>query len=162
MTKKVIFPVDTPLYYSYNTVERCITRVIQLGVMIDFKDFTAVEGKPIYQQIIRHVKRGCISGTISDGDELPSVRALAALLGINPMTVQKAYRLLSEEGVVESRAGSKSCITVNDEIIDLFKKDLLEETVSEMVNELKQMGINLNDAQALMTRYWGCDENEEQ
>ena len=129
--------------------------------MIDFKDFNAVEGKPIYQQIIRHVKRGCISGTISDGDELPSVRALAALLGINPMTVQKAYKLLSDEGVIESRAGSKSCITVNDEIIGQFKKDLLEETISGMVGELKQMGIKLSDAQRLISEYWGCEDEKQ-
>ncbi len=129
--------------------------------MIDFKDFNAVEGKPIYQQIIGHVKRGCISGTITDGDELPSVRALAALLGINPMTVQKAYRLLSEEGVIESRAGSKSCITVNDEIIGLFKRDLLEETISGMVSELKQMGIELSDAHRLISEYWGCEDEKQ-
>ena len=49
---------------------------------------------PIYLQILLYIKRGIIAGSIVDGAELPSRRVLSALLGVNPNTVQKAYKLL--------------------------------------------------------------------
>ena len=65
--------------------------------MISFDDFLMEDGIPIYLQIILWLKRGIASGQIRDGDELPSRRVLSARLGVNPNTVQKAYRLLEEE-----------------------------------------------------------------
>ena len=62
--------------------------------MISFDGFTIEDGSPIYLQIILYIKRCIIAGTIVDGDELPSRRVLSALLGVNPNTIQKAYRLL--------------------------------------------------------------------
>ena len=52
--------------------------------MVSFEAFRAVDGTPVYLQIINFIKRGAIAGTIRDGDELPSRRVLSALLGINP------------------------------------------------------------------------------
>ena len=61
--------------------------------MVSFDAFRAVDGTPVYLQIIRYIKRGAVAGTIRDGDELPSRRVLSALLGVNPNTVQKACRM---------------------------------------------------------------------
>ena len=76
--------------------------------MVSFDDLVLVEGVPIYQQILRHVKLGIAGGTIPHGETLPSRRVVSALLGVNPNTVQKAYRLLEEEGLIQSRSGAKS------------------------------------------------------
>ena len=67
--------------------------------MISFDTFRGTEGTPIYQQTLLFIKRGAVAGTIRDGDELPSRRMLSALLGINPNTVQKAFRMLEDEGL---------------------------------------------------------------
>ena len=58
--------------------------------MISFEGFRMEDGIPIYQQILLYLKRGVVAGEIRNGDELPSRRALSALLGVNPNTVQKA------------------------------------------------------------------------
>ena len=68
--------------------------------MISFEGFKTEDGTPVYQQILLYIKRGAVAGTIADGDDLPSRRMLSALLGINPNTVQKAFRLLEEEGLI--------------------------------------------------------------
>lgn len=81
--------------------------------MISFDMFTATNGIPIYLQIILYIKRGIIAGTIVDGDELPSRRMLSAVLGVNPNTVQKAYKMLEDEGLIRSHSGAKSCVVVN-------------------------------------------------
>ena len=67
--------------------------------LVSFDRFALSGGSPIYSQIIRFIKAGIVAGTIADGDELPSRRALSALLGVNPNTIQKACRLLEEEGL---------------------------------------------------------------
>ena len=70
--------------------------------MVDFSAFVPEDGLPIYLQIIRHVKRAIAAGTVQAGDELPSRRVLSAQLGVNPNTVQKAYKLLEDEGIIPS------------------------------------------------------------
>ena len=70
--------------------------------MLSFSHLILADGVPIYQQILRYVKLGIAGGTIAHGEELPSRRVVSALLGVNPNTVQKAYRLLEEEGLILS------------------------------------------------------------
>lgn len=61
--------------------------------------------RPIYQQIVDEVRRGLVLGTLAPEDPLPSVRALAADLRVNPNTVQQAYRELERAGIIYSRRG---------------------------------------------------------
>ena len=78
--------------------------------VISFAEFVTREGSPLYLQLVRYVQRGIAAGTIRPGDELPSRRALAALLGVNPNTIQKACAMLEEEGVIASHTGAKSVV----------------------------------------------------
>ena len=61
--------------------------------------------RPIYQQIVDEVRRAVVLGTLAPEDPLPSVRALAAELRVNPNTVQQAYRELERAGIIYSRRG---------------------------------------------------------
>jgi GntR family transcriptional regulator len=61
--------------------------------------------RPIYQQIVDEVRRALVLGTLVPEDPLPSVRALAAELRVNPNTVQQAYRELERAGIIYSRRG---------------------------------------------------------
>ena len=62
-------------------------------------------GVPIYRQLIEQIRRQIMSGQLSEGEQLMSVRELAAQLRVNPMTISKAYALLEVEGLVERRRG---------------------------------------------------------
>ncbi len=62
-------------------------------------------GVPLYLQITQQVRRLIASGTLAPGDQLPTVRELAAELVVNPNTVARAYRDLEHDGVVETRRG---------------------------------------------------------
>ena len=66
---------------------------------------------PIYQQITAQVRLGVTTGKLAVGDQLPSVRALAEDLVVNPNTVARAYGDLMREGLLESRAGRGVFIT---------------------------------------------------
>ncbi|MBO5352845.1 MAG: GntR family transcriptional regulator [Lachnospiraceae bacterium] len=126
--------------------------------MISFEEFVMQDGSPIYQQILLFIKRGAIAGTIEDGEELPSRRVLSALLGVNPNTVQKAYRLLEEEKLIQSLQGSKSTMVLTEEKVRSIREELLEEDARSAVQKLKQMGISREEAVELIERYWDREE----
>ena len=67
--------------------------------------------KPIYQQLTDQVRLAVTNGKLAVGDQLPSVRALAEELVVNPNTVARAYGELTREGLLESRAGRGVFIT---------------------------------------------------
>lgn len=62
-------------------------------------------GEPVWRQIVERVKYGIAAGQIAGGEQLPSIRALAAELSINPRTVVKAYEELEHAGLVVMRQG---------------------------------------------------------
>lgn len=122
--------------------------------MISFEHFILEDGIPIYLQIVRHIKREIVSGVIVNGDEVPSRRVLSALLGVNPNTIQKAYRILEEEKLMESHSGAKSYMVLTDSSISLVRRQLLENDATSIVNALKQMGLSKEEAVALIENYW--------
>lgn len=68
-------------------------------------------GVPIYRQIIDQIVGSVAAGTLSGGDQLPTVRQLAVDLSINPNTVIRAYRELEIRGVLETEQGTGTFIS---------------------------------------------------
>ena len=127
--------------------------------MISFEKFIMEDGMPIYLQILQYIKRGIIAGSITDGDELPSRRMLSALLGVNPNTVQKAYRMLEDEGLISSHSGAKSYMVLNEETVAKVRGQLLEGDAIGIVLSMKQMGLSKAEAIALLENYWNKEVN---
>lgn len=125
--------------------------------MVSFEDFRPADGVPIYLQILTYIKRGAIAGRIHDGDELPSRRVLSALLGVNPNTVQKAFRMLEDEGLIESRTGAKSCMTLTEDTLHALRAELLSEELRSIARTLRQMGITKDEALRLIAQHWEED-----
>lgn len=68
-------------------------------------------GVPTYLQLVDQVRRGVLLGYLREGDQLPTVREVAAAVVVNPNTVAKAYRELDRAGLVSARAGQGTFIT---------------------------------------------------
>jgi GntR family transcriptional regulator len=66
---------------------------------------------PIYKQVTDQVWQAVVTGRLAVGDQLPSVRALAEDLVVNPNTIARAYADLARDGLIESRAGRGVFIT---------------------------------------------------
>lgn len=122
--------------------------------MIDFAGFVQAEGQPIYLQIIRYIKQGLASGDIADGEELPSRRVLSAQLTVNPNTIQKAYRLLEEEGLVCSHAGAKSYACATEVQRSALRRELTENELRGMIQSMKRMGLTAREAAALVEKLY--------
>lgn len=69
---------------------------------------------PIYEQLYQTIAQMAALGGMEKGEVLPSVRALAQELGVNPNTVQKAYGMLERDGIIYSLPGKGSFLSGND------------------------------------------------
>lgn len=126
-----------------------------------FDGFSPVEGSPLYRQIIRHIQRGLAAGSIRYGDELPSRRTLSALLGVNPNTVQKAYRLLEEEGIITSHTGAKSLVAADAQTVERVRRELLSEEAGALVRAMREMGVDREEALDEIRRLWDAPPEAE-
>ena len=126
--------------------------------MVSFDDFKATDGSPLYVQILRHIRQGIAAGTILDGDALPSRRVLSATLGINPNTVQRAYRELEEDGLVSSHSGAKSCMVLPAAAVERVRRELVESEIKTMARTLRAAGVSKDEAKELLERFWEEDE----
>ena len=122
--------------------------------MISFASFKAQDGIPIYLQIVKYIKSGIVSKSVISGDEVPSRRVLSALLGVNPNTIQKAYKMLEDEGLMESRSGAKSYMVFDEVAVLKVRQQLLETDATAIIGSLKQMGLNKEEALKLIETYW--------
>ncbi len=122
--------------------------------MVSFEKFVLEDSGPIYMQIIRYIKQGIAAGVIGGQEEVPSRRALSALLGVNPNTIQKAYHLLEEEGIIVSRSGAKSYTCVEDQTVERIRMELLAGDTQAWVKAMKRLGMSKEEAYALADRAW--------
>ena len=104
---------------------------------------------PIYLQVMTAIKRDIVTGELAPGEKLPSVRALATQLSINPNTIQRAYNELESEGYIYSIPG-KGSFAAGDVGTDENRKKELKEKVRELLAELRYLGVSEEELLALL------------
>lgn len=127
-------------------------------MIVDFSELELNELSPIYLQIVRYIKIKMINRQVSNGDELPSRRVLSAYLGVNPNTIQKAYKTMEEEGFLVSLAGSKSLLEFDEMLTDKYRRELLIAEAGRYVQEMKRMGLDAEEAMKLVSECWEGEE----
>ena len=101
---------------------------------------------PIYLQLVEQLKIYIISGKISPGDRLPSVRELALQTKVNPNTMQKALLELEELGLIYTERTNGKFVTVDKKLIDKYKKEYAEELINKYFSGMENIGFNKNEA----------------
>ena len=98
------------------------------------------DARPIYQQIKDGLRKLILTGAIAADEKLPSVRALATELAINPNTIQRAYAELESEGVIYSVAGKGSFAAPHHEAATARKEELFQQ-LDALVGELHDLNV---------------------
>lgn len=122
--------------------------------MLDFTKLELNTIEPVYVQIVSFVKRQIFTGAAEKGESLPSRRELAAILKINPNTVQKAFRLMEEEGIVVTPPNAVSAIHWDDAIFEKIQRELTAGLVAEFVAHAKENGLTLETVAELLKEEW--------
>lgn len=96
-------------------------------VSLDYQSRT-----PIYEQIIKEIERYVALGILKPNEQIPSIRELAANLGINPNTVKKAYTELEQKGVIY-------VISTKGTFIADKTKEVVERKIEEGIRDINKI-----------------------
>ena len=106
---------------------------------LDYRD-----ARPIYEQVKDGLRRLMVTGVIREGEKLPSVRAMAGNLAINPNTIQRAYEALEAEGYVCSVPGKGSFAAPNTGV-DEGRRSALLHSFDQTASELLFLGMTAEE-----------------
>ena len=116
-------------------------------------------GVPAYRQLVDQIRLQVAGGRLKPGDEIPSTRALSAELGLNPMTISRAYALLEEEGILERRPGLPLVVRARSGATSATARSAqLAKALRPVASVARQLGISGKDAGDIHRRL--IDEHE--
>lgn len=101
-----------------------------------------IENIPIYLQIKDYLEEKIITESYSLGEQMPSVRQLALELAVNSNTVQKALKVMIEEGVIITLRGKGNFVTENAAIVEELKNQIVSETFDSTYDKLHLLKMN--------------------
>lgn len=108
--------------------------------------------RPIYLQIAEDIRSQILTGSLKAGSQIMSTTQYAATYRINPATANKAFALLSEEGIIEKRRGIGMFVT--SEALTLLQKEgkmnFLEEYVKPLTIQALALGIHEDEVISLL------------
>ena len=107
------------------------------------------DSRPIYEQIKDGLRKLIVTGALRPDEKLPSVRAMATDLAINPNTIHRAYGELESEGYIYSVPGKGSFAAANAAADSARRAELLTQ-VRELLSELRYLGVSQQELLALV------------
>lgn len=124
---------------------------------IDYKSRT-----PIYRQVVDSIEKMATHGVLKPEEQLPSVRALAVELSINPNTIAKAYNELEARGIIYSLAGKGSFISDNSNHLLEQAAANLREKLTALAEDAAQIALAREDFMRLCDEAWRNYEEKEE
>ncbi|SHJ72982.1 GntR family transcriptional regulator [Parasporobacterium paucivorans] len=112
--------------------------------------------RPIYIQLLEQIQIKIISGELSPGSKLPSVRDLAAEAAVNPNTMQKAMTELERLGLVYSQRTAGRYITEDRQMIEGLKKNIAQEQINAFLLSMNRLGFGKREVLDMI-----CDLKDE-
>jgi len=100
-------------------------------------------GIPVYRQIVEQIRFHVASGMLKPGEEVPSTRALSASLGVNPMTISKAFVLLEEAKILDRRPGLPHVVRAQrGRKVLATKRQQLEHALRPIATKARQLDLD--------------------
>ena len=115
---------------------------------------------PVYEQLVEQVEKFILTGILSEGDKVPSVRSLSMELSVNPNTIQKAFSELDRRGLISSVPG-KGCFVAERarESLQVSKRGNLE-GLSSQIRELALAGVSKEEILSCVEKVFGEEEKK--
>jgi GntR family transcriptional regulator len=109
---------------------------------------------PIYVQLTDQIKHKIATGELKPGDQLPTVRQLAADLRVNFNTIARGYRILDEEGIISTQHGRGTFILElqSEEQAETLLKDVLRQLTSSYLFESQRLGYSAEEVKQIVNK----------
>ncbi|MCD8069440.1 MAG: GntR family transcriptional regulator, partial [Lachnospiraceae bacterium] len=123
-------------------------------IILDYRD-----KRPIYEQVVEKLKRLIVGGGLEANAKMPSVRALALELAVNPNTIQRAYAQLEQEGYLYTVSGRGSFVAHESEWRGAKEAELTEK-LKGAAREAREAGMKRERLEAIIAEVYGQKPGE--
>jgi GntR family transcriptional regulator len=106
---------------------------------------------PVYEQLKRQIVINIVTGRLSEGEKLPSIRELASALLLNPNTVAKTYGILETEGFVRSQKGLGVFVSTSGRILLNDRKEILDQLTDDYTSKAAGLGYNSDEIMKVLS-----------
>lgn len=104
-------------------------------------------GVPVYKQIVLQISEIILSSQLSAGEQLMSVRDLASMVKVNPMTVSKAYSILERDGLLERKRGIGLFVRNVSSLQECdMRESMFEQAIEQAIKTCMRLGISEAEA----------------
>lgn len=111
--------------------------------------------EPIYQQIVNQIRSQILNGELAAGESLPSIRALAKLIGVSVITTKRAYEELERGGFIFTQQGKGSFVAeMNLDLVRERKLASVQERLAELMTDLKAMQMTYEEFIEIANCLW--------
>lgn len=138
------------LYYYSDTVKN----LLLAELTVDF-----ASPLPVYEQLKKNIKQAIARNIILENQALPSIRDLAAFLKINPNTVARAYRDLTQEKIINGRAGVGFWVERSEQL-DLQKADMLHDEFMKFTEKAIEMGFSRQQIKTMLGAFFSEEDTK--
>lgn len=114
---------------------------------------------PIWVQLVGEFSRRIVTGEWAAGEKMPGVRELAADLGVNPNTAQRALAELERLELCRSERATGRFVTQDDERIDEVRADLATDAADAFIRRVRGLGMAHDKARTLLDHRWDTHEH---
>ena len=128
-------------------------------IIINLFSLNTSSGIPIYRQLIDQIKQSVRMGLLQSGEQLPSVRKLAATLQINPMTISKAFAQLEIEGVLIRKRGVGMLVAERQQVSVLSKKT--EKSLNDFIDNARNEQLSDDEIFTIVQQYLSLNKEKE-
>jgi GntR family transcriptional regulator len=118
-----------------------------MKLLIDFRS-----GIPIYLQVVEQIKERLASGQLKPGDQLPTVRSLAADLRVNFNTIARAYRIMDESGIISTQQGRGTYIldVPPAQVLGNLRAEALQDLTRRYIADAERLGAGANELAGIL------------
>lgn len=113
---------------------------------MDYTEWVFHDIEPVYLQLVKKLRYSIYRGQLSTGEKNPSVREMAKLLHINPNTVMKSYKIVSNDKLIVSYRNGQYSVTTDEQYITKKRDDTAKELCCYYLNNMFALGFSKNEA----------------
>ena len=125
---------------------------------MNYTEWNFDEKSPIYIQLAHKLKYDILSGRLLPGENIPSIRSMAAMLRLNVNTVARSYRLLNQDGLVYTHRNKNYNVTSDSVLVNQKRLQEVELLCRNYIRAMTELGFSLKDILSFVQEY-SCGEN---
>lgn len=126
--------------------------------MMDYSEWTFNKKIPIYMQLCHKFRYSILSGKLSPGENLPSIRNMAAILRLNSNTVARSYKLINQEDLIFKNKSKNYTVTFDSILVNQKRIQEARLLCNNLISVMTKLGFSKKDILSFVQKY-SCSEN---